>query len=104
MLGRTGTMVALAVLLACPVLAPAQPADLIIRNGRVIDPESGLDEVRTVLVSGGQISDVTATDVAAERIAESTTVVDASGLVVAPGRPVTACPMTACNGRKPASG
>jgi len=85
MLVSKGTIVVLAVLLACPMLAPAQPADLIIRNGRVIDPESGLDEVRTVVVSGGQIIDVTSTDVAAERIAESTTVIDASGLVVAPG-------------------
>lgn len=76
--GRMGMMVVLAVLLVCPILAPAQPADLIIRNGRVIDLESGLDEVRTLVVSGGQIVDVTSADVEAEWIAESTEVFDPS--------------------------
>jgi dihydroorotase len=53
---------------------------LLIRNGRVIDPDSGTDAILDVLVSGGKIAAV------APRIAPGGhDVIDASGLVVAPG-------------------
>lgn len=53
--------------------------DIAIVGGRVIDPETGLDGIRTVGVSGGSVSYVGVDEIrAAERI-------DASGLVVAPG-------------------
>lgn len=57
----------------------AQEADLVIVNGRVMDPASGLDAVRTVVVTGDRITDITGRPVRAKRT------IDASGLVVAPG-------------------
>jgi cytosine/adenosine deaminase-related metal-dependent hydrolase len=52
---------------------------LALTGARVIDPESGLDDVRTVGISDGTIAAVTADEVPAE------TVVDVSGHVLAPG-------------------
>jgi dihydroorotase-like cyclic amidohydrolase len=59
----------------------AQPArfDLVIHGGRVVDPETGLDAVREVGISGGRIAAVTAAPLA------GAATIDASGLVVAPG-------------------
>jgi dihydroorotase len=48
-------------------------------NGRVMDPESGLDMIRNVGISGGQIMAITATPLKGEEL------LDVSGLVVAPG-------------------
>jgi N-acyl-D-aspartate/D-glutamate deacylase len=59
--------------------ASAQPYDLVIANGRVIDPESKLDAVRNVGISGGVIRAVS------EAPLQGRTTVDARGLVVAPG-------------------
>lgn len=53
--------------------------DLLLTGGRVIDPESGLDEVRAVGVLDGTIVHVGAEPVPADRT------IDVSGLVVAPG-------------------
>lgn len=53
--------------------------DLVIKNGRVIDPDSGLDAVRNLGISGGEIEAVT------ERGLRGREEIDASGLVVAPG-------------------
>ena len=64
------------------VLAVAsQPAsfDLVIRGGRVIDPETGLDAVRNVGIAGGRI-----TAVSTEPLTAPSTI-DATGLVVSPG-------------------
>jgi N-acyl-D-aspartate/D-glutamate deacylase len=63
------------------MLAPlsAQQYDIVIRNGRVIDPESGLDAVRNVAISGGKIQAVSASPL------EGRSTIDATGLVVAPG-------------------
>jgi cytosine/adenosine deaminase-related metal-dependent hydrolase len=52
--------------------------DLVLRAGRVVDPESGLDEVRDVAIDGRSI-----TAIGSEL--EGATVVDVTGLVVAPG-------------------
>ena len=65
--------------------ADSEEYDLIIRNGRVIDPETGRDEIATVAVQGGIIRKIatgggpnlTPTDNGRE--------LDASGLVVSPG-------------------
>ena len=59
----------------------AQPAtfDLVIRGGRVIDPETNLDAVRDVGITGGRIAAVSAQPLT------GTAVIDARGLVVAPG-------------------
>jgi len=73
-------------LLACAVLvlfpaapAPAEEFDLVLRNGRVMNPANGLDSVRDVGIRDGRI-------VALSREPLSGTEnVDVGGLVVAPG-------------------
>jgi amidohydrolase family protein len=61
-------------------LGAQQPAfDLVIRGGRVIDPETNLDAVRDVGIAGGRI-----TAVSAEPLSGRETL-DARGLVVSPG-------------------
>jgi len=61
------------------VPAQAQDYDLVILNGRVMDPESGLDAVRNVGIKNGKILDITATEIKGKET------IDASGHVVAPG-------------------
>lgn len=56
-------------------------AELLIKGGRVVDPESGVDAVLDVLVSEGRIVEV-AEGIAA---ADGTRVVDADGMLVLPG-------------------
>ena len=53
--------------------------ELVIVNGRVMDPESGLDAVRNVGISGGKIRALSS------RALEGKQTIDAQGLVVAPG-------------------
>ncbi|MFV8211390.1 dihydroorotase [Streptococcus pluranimalium] len=53
---------------------------LLIKNGRVIDPQSGFDQVADILVDGQKI-----VKIAQSISAEDAHVIDASGLVVAPG-------------------
>ena len=57
----------------------AQTFDIVIRNGRVIDPESRLDSVRNLGLAAGKIQAVS------DAPLEGRTVIDAVGLVVAPG-------------------
>src|SRR5689334_18709955 len=58
---------------------PNQIYDVVILNGRVIDPESRLDALRNIGISGGTIKAVTTARL------NGRTVIDAKGLVVAPG-------------------
>jgi N-acyl-D-glutamate deacylase len=53
--------------------------DLVVANGRVIDPETGLDGIRSVGIRGGRVEAISRTPL------EGRTVLDARGLVVAPG-------------------
>ncbi|MEA3244596.1 MAG: amidohydrolase family protein [Gemmatimonadota bacterium] len=53
--------------------------DIVIANGRVMDPESGLDAVRNVGISAGKVAALS------ESPLQGTRVIDAKGLVVAPG-------------------
>jgi dihydroorotase len=53
--------------------------DIVLRNGRVLDPSSGLDAVRDVAIAGRQIAAVSAEPL------RGRTEIDATGLVVAPG-------------------
>jgi hypothetical protein len=53
--------------------------ELLLSGARVVDPETGLDEVRHVGVSGGRITSVTTDPVPARRV------LDLSGRVLAPG-------------------
>lgn len=53
--------------------------DVVIANGRVMDPESGFDAVRNVGIGGGKIRAISANPL------QGKTTIDAKGLVVAPG-------------------
>ena len=53
--------------------------DIVVANGRVIDPESGLDGIRNVGVRAGRVEAISTSPL------EGARVIDATGLVVAPG-------------------
>ena len=53
--------------------------DLVLRGGRVVDPESGLDAVADVAVAGGQVAGIGGS------LAQGTAEVDVGGLVVTAG-------------------
>lgn len=53
--------------------------DLVLTGGRVIDPESGLDEVRNVAIRGGKIAAIS------EQAMHGKRQLDVSGLIVSPG-------------------
>jgi len=62
-----------------PSLLAAQTYDVVLQGGRVMDPESGLDAIRSVGIAGKKI-----TAVSTGRL-RGKTEVDATGLVIAPG-------------------
>ncbi|TDG12798.1 D-glutamate deacylase [Seongchinamella unica] len=70
-------LVIVALLLATP--AWAESHDLVIENGRVMDPETGFDQVANVGIDDGVITRITSKSLSGERT------IDATGLVVAPG-------------------
>ncbi|HUI75781.1 MAG TPA: amidohydrolase family protein [Candidatus Acidoferrum sp.] len=59
--------------------AAAENYDLVIANGRVMDPESGLDAIRNVAIRGGKIRAISSEPL------QGKSTIDAKGLVVAPG-------------------
>lgn len=59
--------------------ALAQDYGIVIRNGRVMDPESGLDAVRDIGVRGSKIAAIS------EKALNGRRVIDARGFVVSPG-------------------
>jgi dihydroorotase len=69
---------AASVMLAAP-LAAQERFDIVLRNGRVMDPETGLDAVRNVGIRGGVIAAISVEPLT------GATEIDASGLVIAPG-------------------
>ncbi len=81
--GRTGVLVCSAVIAFTiglgSVAPPAQTFDIVLAGGRVMDPASGLDAIRHVGLREGSIAAISATPLS------GTTVIDVSGLVVAPG-------------------
>jgi N-acyl-D-aspartate/D-glutamate deacylase len=76
---RLAACTALVLATACTAQSPAQTYDLVIANGRVMDPESGLDAVRHVGVRGRTIEAVSETPLLGTRV------IDAKDHVVAPG-------------------
>src|SRR2546421_11765958 len=62
-----------------PLLARSQSYDLVIRGGRVLDPETGLDAVRNVGITQGKIQRISTEILTGKRV------ISARGLVVAPG-------------------
>jgi N-acyl-D-aspartate/D-glutamate deacylase len=81
----SGAMAAAAVIAIAAGLAAAAPSAqaarhaLVIRGGRVMDPESGLDAVRSVAIDGDRITAISAAPL------DGRETIDAAGLVVAPG-------------------
>jgi N-acyl-D-aspartate/D-glutamate deacylase len=63
----------------CALAGGGGPFELVLAGGRVMDPETGLDAVRHVGISGGAIRAVSPSPLS------GATVIDARGLVVAPG-------------------
>lgn len=57
----------------------AQTYDIVIRNGRVIDPESKLDAVRSIGIRAGKVAVISSTALNGSQI------IDARGMIVAPG-------------------
>src|SRR3954466_16014081 len=62
-----------------PCLLAAQTYDVVLQRGRVMDPESGLDAVRSVGINGRKIVAIST------RPLRGKVEVDTTGLVVAPG-------------------
>lgn len=62
-----------------PSLLAAQTYDVVLQRGRVMDPESGLDAVRSVAINGKKIVAIST------RPLRGKVEIDAAGLVVAPG-------------------
>ncbi|MCO6511383.1 MAG: hypothetical protein J5I65_11390 [Aridibacter famidurans] len=53
--------------------------DIVLKGGRVIDPETGLDAVRNVGIRGDRIAEISTSELQGKEV------VDVSGLVVSPG-------------------
>jgi len=76
---RVRSFLLAASLLAVSLSVGAEPFDLVLKNGRVMDPESGLDAIRDVGIRNGQIASLSESSLTGKET------VDAGGLVVAPG-------------------
>src|SRR4030095_9565669 len=76
-----GLVIALLAVMATSLIRAqtAQTFDLVIANGRVLDPESGLDAVRNIGVTNRKIAAISSSQLTGRRT------IDAKGLVVAPG-------------------
>ncbi len=74
-----GLIAAAALPVVCVAMQPPPAYDVVIANGRVMDPESGLDAVRHIGIRGGKIEAISSTPLAGARV------IDASRHVVAPG-------------------
>ena len=62
-----------------PSRADSTGCDVVISGGRVMDPESGLDDIRNVGIRGGKIAEISEASLTGKQV------IDARGLVVAPG-------------------
>ena len=79
-IGPIGPILLIAMLISASLSAGSQAAfDLVILNGRVIDPESRSDAIRNLGISNGEIKAVTTRNLSGR------SVIDARGLVVSPG-------------------
>ena len=65
--------------LLLPSLLVAQNYDIVLRGGRVMDPESGLDAIRNIGITGKKVAAIST------RPLRGKVEIDAAGLVVAPG-------------------
>lgn len=65
--------------LLLPALLAGQTYDIVLQHGRVMDPESGLDAVRSIGINGKKIAAISTSSLRGK------VEVDATGLAVAPG-------------------
>ena len=65
--------------LAIVTLGLSQPYDIVIKQGRVIDPETNLDQICNIGIIGNEISDIT------KKSINGKVAINAKGLVVSPG-------------------
>ena len=65
--------------LAIVTIGLSQTYDIVIKQGRVIDPETNLDQICNIGIIGNQISDIT------KKSINGKVVINAKGLVVSPG-------------------
>src|SRR5262245_48832653 len=72
-------VLAVALLVVPTIHAQSGLFDVVIANGRVVDPQSGLDAVRTIGIRGGKIAAIGVGALQGKQV------IDAKGLVVAPG-------------------
>ena len=79
MLGAAGALLLAFGLGEPSLLGQEKTYDIVIANGRVMDPESGLDAVRNVGISGGKIRAISSSGLKGKQT------IDAKGFVVAPG-------------------
>jgi len=70
---------AVILLLGCCSMRGFAQHELVINGGRVIDPDSGLDAVRSLGIDGGKVVAIREQPLSGRRV------IDATGLVVAPG-------------------
>lgn len=77
----SSTRSAIAVLVAMATVGPAmsQTYDIVIANGRVMDPETQLDATMNVGIIGGRIDAISSDELSGKRV------IDATGKIVAPG-------------------
>ena len=75
----TLTLLSIALLIVIALPLTATGYDLVIANGRVIDPETNFDQIAHIGIKGGSIA------VISEKPLQAKNIIDASGLVVAPG-------------------
>ncbi len=78
---KSAATIALLLVLTCPAVSfqPAPVFDIVIRNGRVLDPETKSDKIANVGIIRGTIEAISEDSLDGKKI------IDASGLVVAPG-------------------
>ena len=77
MFGTTNLRIILALVVAMPLLAAAQETyDVVINNGRVMDPETDLDGMRNIGIRGQSIVEISQSPL------QGTIEIDASGLIV----------------------
>ena len=72
-------LVVASLLLTAPSVSAQEPVETVIRGGRVMDPESGTDRVTNIGIVGGRIVALSDSELSGAEV------VDARGLVVAPG-------------------
>lgn len=72
-------VIAISMTLGACTREPAPQYDLVLANGRVLDPESGLDAVRHIGIRGGAIAAISETPLTGSRV------IDVSRHVVSPG-------------------